>query len=74
MWWIPTGQLTHFPLHAAGYHSRGSTKTVLDRVISSYSSSIKGLIYGRKHPTQTTIGPEPGDALIVAMSQTLVYL
>ncbi|EGX49741.1 hypothetical protein AOL_s00078g230 [Orbilia oligospora ATCC 24927] len=47
VWWIPTGQLSLLPLHAAGRYSRGSTETTLDRVISSYSSSIKALIYSR---------------------------
>ncbi|KAK1773057.1 LOW QUALITY PROTEIN: hypothetical protein QBC45DRAFT_455738 [Copromyces sp. CBS 386.78] len=46
IWWIPTGPLARFPIHAAGYHSDGSN-TVLDRVISSYSSSVKAL----KHST-----------------------
>jgi hypothetical protein len=49
LWWIPTGALSQLPLHASGYHFRGSTETVLDRVISSYSSSVKALIYGRRN-------------------------
>ncbi|CBF79016.1 hypothetical protein AN7129.2 [Aspergillus nidulans FGSC A4] len=48
VWWIPTGPLAKFPLHAAGYHSQGNSKTVLDRVMSSYSSSIKAIIRGRQ--------------------------
>lgn len=49
MWWILTSSLSHLPIHAAGYHGTGST--VLDRVISSYSPSVKALIYGRRnHP------------------------
>ncbi|KAH8751864.1 CHAT domain-containing protein [Hyaloscypha sp. PMI_1271] len=44
VWWIPTGPLVKFPLHAAGYHLGRSLETALDRVISSYSSSIKSII------------------------------
>lgn len=47
IWWIPTGSLSHFPLHAAGRFVERSTETVLDRVMSSYSPSIKALVYGR---------------------------
>jgi len=46
VWWVPTGLLTVLPLHAAGRYGKGSTETVLDRVMSSYSSSIKAMQYG----------------------------
>ncbi|KAK6538467.1 hypothetical protein TWF694_010050 [Orbilia ellipsospora] len=63
VWWIPTGLLSQFPLHAAGYHEQGSTETVLDRVMSSYAPSIKALIYGRQHRIQNSTGsissPDP---------------
>src|SRR5690606_27190745 len=36
LWWCPTGLLTFLPLHAAGHHSSGSRRTLLDRVICSY--------------------------------------
>ncbi|KAK1993567.1 hypothetical protein LX36DRAFT_729603 [Colletotrichum falcatum] len=45
VWWIPTGPLTRFPIHAAGHHTKNSTETVLDRVVSSYSSSIRSIIH-----------------------------
>lgn len=51
IWWIPTGPLTRFPIHAAGYHyhSEGTTNsTVLDRAISTYNSSIGSLIRSRR--------------------------
>ncbi|KAL4937291.1 hypothetical protein BDV06DRAFT_216001 [Aspergillus oleicola] len=67
VWWIPTGPLTRLPLHAAGYHDRGKFETVLDRVMSSYSSSVKSIIHGRrrvaKQPTST-------HALLIAMEHT----
>jgi tetratricopeptide (TPR) repeat protein len=47
VWWIPVGLLTVFPLHAAGHHSINTRQTVLDRVISSYTPTIKALDHAR---------------------------
>ncbi|KAM3069480.1 hypothetical protein ACMFMG_005585 [Clarireedia jacksonii] len=71
IWWIPTGPLSKFPLHAAGCHTNGSTETVLDRVISSYSSSIKAIIHGRRQRRnpQGTLSV-PARALLIAMDHT----
>ncbi|KAI1120329.1 CHAT domain-containing protein [Nemania abortiva] len=71
IWWIPTGQLNGFPLHAAGYHSKQASETVIDRVMSSYSSSIKAIIHGRRRHMNTPL--TPGQALLVAMPQTPGY-
>jgi len=74
VWWIPTGALVHFPLHAAGHHYNESKDTVLDRVMSSYSSSIKSLMYAREKRTQRAIlgTPQPGTerVLLVGMKKT----
>ncbi|KAH7018876.1 CHAT domain-containing protein [Ilyonectria destructans] len=43
IWWIPTGILSRFPLHAAGVYSAGFADSVMDRAVSSYSTSIKAL-------------------------------
>jgi hypothetical protein len=67
VWWIPTGPLTKFPLHAAGRHTTGSSKTVLDRVMSSYSSSVKAMIHSRRRPITPST---PAQALLVAMEHT----
>ncbi|KAF3924663.1 hypothetical protein AA313_de0204774 [Arthrobotrys entomopaga] len=67
VWWIPTGQLSLLPLHAAGYHSTGSSNTTLDRVVSSYSSSVKALIYSRQNSLATS---NSGEALLVSMDKT----
>ncbi|CEF84077.1 hypothetical protein FGSG_07764 [Fusarium graminearum PH-1] len=48
IWWIPTGRLVGFPLHAAGYHLDDGLKTALDRVVSSYTPSVKTLIHSRR--------------------------
>ena len=70
VWWIVTGQLSHLPFHAAGYHFQGSTDTVLDRVISSYSTSIKALIHGRRHVPEKSAESASDHALLVAMRET----
>jgi hypothetical protein len=49
LWWCPTGPLTLLPLHAAGdYALNGPDRpTVLDRVISSYTPTLRALIEAR---------------------------
>ena len=70
IWWIPTGPLTKFPLHAAGDLSRGSCNTVLDRVISSYSSSIRALIQSHQRRSRVKVAPEVNKAILVGMEMT----
>ncbi|KAL8367900.1 hypothetical protein RB599_003698 [Gaeumannomyces hyphopodioides] len=70
VWWIPTGLLSQLPLHAAGKHVRGSTETVLDRVMSSYTPSVKALIHGRQRPVRGSAKPFSNCALLVAMRET----
>ncbi|KAI0133387.1 CHAT domain-containing protein [Hypoxylon sp. NC0597] len=68
IWWIPTGALSRFPLHAAGYHGKGSDTTVIDRVMSSYSLSIKTIIDGRRLRSPATLTSRR--AVLVAMPDT----
>ncbi|KAK6535461.1 hypothetical protein TWF694_001918 [Orbilia ellipsospora] len=73
IWWIPTGVLSQLPLHAAGYHynSTRPNDTVIDRVMSSYASSVKGLIHGRHNVHGSTARTlKDGHALLIAMEQT----
>jgi tetratricopeptide (TPR) repeat protein len=69
VWWIPTGPLSRFPLHAAGRHTEWSNKTVIDRVMSSYGPSIRSILQGYKlrHQETNSAGKQ---ALIVAMEDT----
>jgi len=69
IWWVPTGALSGFPLHAAGRYVEGSRETALDRVVSSYSSSIRALLHGRRQSALAT-HRERGDALLVGMHET----
>ncbi|KAI8628835.1 CHAT domain-containing protein [Xylariaceae sp. FL1651] len=70
VWWIPTGLLSQLPLHAAGYHTKGGSETVLDRVMSSYASTVKALIHGRQLHFREPVGPVSDYALLVAMYET----
>ncbi|PVH70534.1 hypothetical protein DL98DRAFT_564136 [Cadophora sp. DSE1049] len=70
VWWIPTGVLSHFPIHAAGRHFDSSGETALDRVVSSYSSSIKALIYGRQQHVQCPAPSGLEEALLISMEET----
>lgn len=48
LWWCPTGLLTLLPLHGAGYHHARDGRTVLDRVISSYTPTLRALSEAKK--------------------------
>ncbi|CAH0024920.1 unnamed protein product [Clonostachys rhizophaga] len=72
IWWIPTGPLTAFPLHAAGYHMSNTGETVMDRVMSSYSSSVKAITEGRRRSTKPVSRHKR--ALLVGMSNTPGYI
>ncbi|KAK4142189.1 CHAT domain-containing protein [Dichotomopilus funicola] len=66
-WWIPTGPLVGFPLHAAGYHLRRNSETAMDRVISSYTLSVNALIRIRQQRQHhgSAVG-KPEKAIIVS--------
>jgi CHAT domain-containing protein/tetratricopeptide (TPR) repeat protein len=68
VWWVPTGLLSQLPLHAAGYHLPGQSISTLDRVISSYSSSIRALMYSRQNQRARDL-KEPGNSIILAYMQ-----
>jgi tetratricopeptide (TPR) repeat protein len=52
IWWVPGGLMSLLPLHAAGYHddsaSEPGRRTVMDRVVSSYTPTIGALRYARR--------------------------
>jgi hypothetical protein len=48
VWWVGCGLLNILPIHAAGYHDSIPPKTALDRVISSYASTVKSLSYAQE--------------------------
>ncbi|KAF4925019.1 hypothetical protein CGCVW01_v003791 [Colletotrichum viniferum] len=70
VWWIPTGSLSRLPIHAAGYHSEGSSEAVIDRVISSYSTSIKALLQARRRSVRKLHDVDSHTVCLVSMSTT----
>jgi tetratricopeptide (TPR) repeat protein len=51
LWWCPTGALNLLPLHAAGHHTaegRVRHQSVLDRVVSSYTPTVRALLEARE--------------------------
>lgn len=72
VWWAPGGLLGLLPLHAAGHHTHPHhpdhrTRTVMDRVVSSYTPTVSALRHARR-PTPPSTRPE--QTLIVAMPHT----
>ncbi|MFD9409686.1 CHAT domain-containing protein [Streptomyces sp. NPDC059989] len=51
LWWLPTGLLGIFPLHAAGLPGRPGA---LDHAVSSYAPTLRTLADSRSRPAATT--------------------
>ncbi|MFI6744479.1 CHAT domain-containing protein [Nonomuraea sp. NPDC050451] len=68
LWWVPSGLLGLLPLHAAGYHVH--RRTVIDRVVSSYTPTIGALRHARARLALRSGAGEPVRSLIVAMPDT----
>ncbi|MET9547122.1 CHAT domain-containing protein [Streptomyces sp. NPDC006627] len=70
VWWAPGGLLGQLPLHAAGYHTEPATgvgrRTAMDRVVSSYTPTVRALRYARRRATPTA----RARALAVSMPTT----
>ncbi|WTO32904.1 CHAT domain-containing protein [Streptomyces achromogenes] len=49
LWWVPTGMFSFLPLHAAGV-SGAPGQSVLDRVVSSYSVTVRALRNAQRRP------------------------
>ncbi|GAB3842103.1 CHAT domain-containing protein [Dactylosporangium cerinum] len=62
VWWIPTGPLSVLPLHAAGHHDDPpqARRSVLDRVVSSYTPSVRVLADARGRIGRPTSGMAVG--------------
>jgi tetratricopeptide (TPR) repeat protein len=71
VWWAPGGVLGVLPLHAAGYHTNPghgpARRTVMDRVVSSYTPTIRALHHARRRRRSPSDHPP---TLIVAMATT----
>jgi tetratricopeptide (TPR) repeat protein len=70
VWWIGAGYASSMPLHAAGVHTGKSRDNALDRIISSYTPSIKALAAARDQSRRATASKDAGSMLIVTMPTT----
>jgi tetratricopeptide (TPR) repeat protein len=73
IWWCPTGLLTLLPLHAAGYHASPSgrdtaPRTILDRVISSYTPTLGALADASR--AEADADPDDGTLLFVGVPES----
>lgn len=69
MWWAPGGLLGLLPLHAAGRPDK-TGESVLDRVVSSYTPTIRALQYARRQAATAAASGGSARSLIVAMPTT----
>ena len=71
IWWIPSGRLSLFPIHASGYHSN-PCQGALDRVISSFTHTVRALDHARTQLIRIGRYPNPRSqiALLASMPST----
>ena len=72
LWWVGVGPLSLLPIHAAGHHTSPPDpryRTVMDRVISSYTPTIGALAHARTPHAPAAPGAA-SRSLIVAMPIT----
>jgi hypothetical protein len=74
IWWVGSGLLNILPIHASGYHDANPPQSVLDRIISSYTPSLKSLAYARERTIKASHITPIEKALLVAMPETLPYV
>jgi tetratricopeptide (TPR) repeat protein len=71
VWWIGTGLASSFPFHAARDTSAGPFENTFSRVLSSYTPSIKALMYSRGRFPRSDLSNElPSKLLMVTMAKT----
>jgi tetratricopeptide (TPR) repeat protein len=66
VFWVPVGKLSLFPLHAAGYHDVVGQCT-LDRVISSYTPTIRALQHAREKARRIDSIQDRKETLLLAL-------
>jgi tetratricopeptide (TPR) repeat protein len=73
LWWCPSGLLAFLPLHAAGHLDTlfdAAPQTVLDRVVSSYTPTVRALAYSRQDRPADVGQTSSRRLLVVAMPHT----
>ncbi|KAF8896885.1 CHAT domain-containing protein [Gymnopilus junonius] len=76
IWWLVSGWISFLPIHAAGDHMRAMKTrepcTVMDRVISSYTPTLRALEYARKSAKDMSLAEKshPSTAVLISMPTT----
>ena len=70
IWWVGNGLLSVLPIHAAGYHDSDPPQTVLDRVVSSYASTVKSLAYATERASKAGQLEVSTNAILFGMRTT----
>ncbi|HET9897921.1 MAG TPA: CHAT domain-containing tetratricopeptide repeat protein [Streptosporangiaceae bacterium] len=73
LWWCPSGLMSFLPLHAAGHHdtsSDTSPSTVIDRVVSSTTPTIRALAHARRAAAGAAPLDSSDRAVVVSMPRT----
>ncbi|SCV49066.1 uncharacterized protein FFB14_10691 [Fusarium fujikuroi] len=65
VWWVLTGSLSTIPIHAAGRHSQRNGETAMDRIMSSYATSVSAIVQSRR-----TAPVSENEALLVSAGET----
>ena len=68
VWWIGSGLLNTLPIHAAGYHDSTPPRSAIDRVVSSYSPTLKSLAHARERIMSDQMQEQK--AVLIAMPET----
>ncbi|TJZ57077.1 CHAT domain-containing protein [Streptomyces piniterrae] len=75
VWWAPGSLLGRLPLHAAGHHGdpedAPERRTVLDRVVSSYTPTVGALRHARQQRDGQQQDGQPRDGLPLSSSGTV---
>ncbi|KAH7252590.1 CHAT domain-containing protein [Fusarium tricinctum] len=69
VWWVLTDSLSTFPIHAAGRHTERNGETVMDRVMSSYATSVAAIVQSRRTRTAEHESTT-NEALLVSAAET----
>jgi CHAT domain-containing protein len=72
IWWVLTGPLCSLPIHAAGKYTKNHSSPInlMDKVISSYSPSVKAMLFTQENKTQWNQVGSANKPLLVAMEKT----
>jgi hypothetical protein len=79
LWWCVSGPLSFLPVHAAGHHGTrrdAAPATVIDRVVSSYTPTVRALAHARRSRPAAAGGTgseavlDGGRVVAVAMPRT----